>query len=107
MKANKETFEEVQKFCKENAIDIKIEKEQKIHINGFPYWEVTNWDEFTNAIGMCQVPTIGSVLYHNDGIRVEIRDDFVWNNKDYRFDFGDVKDILHSKKIKDRSYPKI
>ncbi len=89
-----ETFEDVKKICAEAGIEIEIYPGQLIHpLTGMPYWAVKNWNELVNALKHCTVPRIGSVSmsFRKDGpadVTVEIYDDFIWRNKDYRWTVG-------------------
>lgn len=81
-----ETYEEVKKVLEECGIKEELHPEQKLDPLGFPYWQVTNWKEFCNAVSKCSVPTLGTILFKGTGeVIVDVYDDFIHDNKKYRW----------------------
>ena len=82
------TYEELKKWLDEEC-NIKIEDHPKqlLDLMGYPYWRCTNWEEISEAMSQCTIPTMGSATYSSEGLEVvEIYDDWVHNNQDYRWD---------------------
>ncbi len=82
-----ETYEDVKKILAECRMDGDLEHpEQKIGLDGFPYWQVTNWEEFCNAIKKCSIPTLVDILFKGTGeVIADVYDDFIHHNKKYRW----------------------
>ena len=82
------TYEELKKWLTEDC-NIKIEDHPKqlLSLMGFPYWKCTNWEEISEAMSQCSVPMIGSAIYGFEGLEmVEIYDNWIHNNQEYRWD---------------------
>lgn len=88
-----ETYEELKKWLSEEChMEIKDHPKQLLDLTSYPYWRCTNWEELSEAMSNCSVPTIGTAMFNDGLVFVEIYDNFIHNNAYYRWDLPEEKE---------------